>query len=82
MTDDGYLMGGGEGQGPLCDTPVAEALHGSYVKTRRQEGRTVSWQQNSAGVLTLRRTFHSSKPGLSKLRPTPVYAWSVNLEWS
>lgn len=23
MTDYGYLMGGGEGQGPLCDTSVA-----------------------------------------------------------
>ena len=34
-------------------------------------GHSMSWQENSARVLTLRITFHSSKPGLSWLCLSP-----------
>lgn len=47
-------------------------------------GHTLSWQQNLADVLTLRRTFHSPPPRLSKLRPaaTPVCVWPASLRWT
>lgn len=88
MTDYEYPMGGEGWQGPIGDIPVASPLHVSYVKTRRQEGGMASFRSHPelaaefSNALTLRRTFHSPQPRLSKLRPmaTPVCVWPMSLK--